>query len=161
MSALGNHSRITPFLWFDKNAEEAVDFYLSVFKNSRRLSELRNNSIDDPRMVPKGGILTVSFELDGLRFTALNGGPSHQFTDAISFVVRCDSQDEVDYYWSKLTAGGAEVACGWLKDKFGLSWQIVPARLPELIQHPKAMQAMMGMKKLVIAELEAAARSAD
>jgi predicted 3-demethylubiquinone-9 3-methyltransferase (glyoxalase superfamily) len=161
MSALGNHSRITPFLWFDKNAEEAVDFYLSVFKNSRRLGELRNNSIDDPRMVPKGGVLTVSFELDGLRFTALNGGPSHQFTDAISFVVRCDSQDEVDYYWSKLTAGGAEVACGWLKDKFGLSWQIVPARLPELIQHPKAMQAMMGMKKLVIAELEAAARSAD
>jgi predicted 3-demethylubiquinone-9 3-methyltransferase (glyoxalase superfamily) len=161
MSALGNHSRITPFLWFDKNAEEAVDFYLSVFKNSRRLSELRNNSIDDPRMVPKGGILTVSFELDGLRFTALNGGPAHQFTDAISFVVRCDSQDEVDYYWSKLTERGAEVACGWLRDKFGLSWQIVPARLPELIQHPKAMQAMMGMKKLVIAELEAAARSAD
>jgi predicted 3-demethylubiquinone-9 3-methyltransferase (glyoxalase superfamily) len=161
MSALGNHSRITPFLWFDKNAEEAVDFYLSVFKNSRRLSELRNNSIDDPRMVPKGGILTLSFELDGLRFTALNGGPAHQFTDAISFVVRCDSQDEVDYYWSKLTEGGAEVACGWLRDKFGLSWQIVPARLPELIQHPKAMQAMMGMKKLVIAELEAAARSAD
>ncbi len=161
MSALGNHSRITPFLWFDKNAEEAVDFYLSVFKNSRRLSELRNNSIDDPRMVPKGGILTVSFELAGLRFTALNGGPAHQFTDAISFVVRCDSQDEVDYYWSKLTERGAEVACGWLRDKFGLSWQIVPARLPELIQHPKAMQAMMGMKKLVIAELEAAARSAD
>ena len=161
MSTLENHSRITPFLWFDKNAEEAVDFYLSVFKNSRRLGELRNNSIDDPRMVPKGGVLTVSFELDGLRFTALNGGPAHQFTDAISFVVRCDSQDEVDYYWSKLTAGGAEVACGWLKDKFGLSWQIVPARLPELIQHPKAMQAMMGMKKLVIAELEAAARSAD
>ena len=161
MSALENHSRITPFLWFDKNAEEAVNFYLSIFPNSRRLSELRNNSIDDPRMVPKGAVLTVSFELDGLRFTALNGGPSHQFTDAISFVVRCDSQDEVDYYWSKLTAGGAEVACGWLKDKFGLSWQIVPARLPELIQHPKAMQAMMGMKKLVIAELEAAARSAD
>lgn len=161
MSALGNHSRITPFLWFDKNAEEAVDFYLSVFKNSRRLSELRNNSIDDPRMVPKGGILTVSFELDGLRFTALNGGPAHQFTDAISFVVRCDSQDEVDYYWSKLTERGAEVACGWLRDKFGLSWQIVPTRIMELIQHPKAMQAMMGMKKLVIAELEAAARSAD
>ena len=161
MSALEGSSRITPFLWFDSNAEEAVDFYLSIFKNSRRLSELRNNSIDDPRMVPKGKVLTVSFELDGLRFTALNGGPSHQFTDAISFVVRCDSQDEVDYYWSKLTAGGAEVACGWLKDKFGLSWQIVPARLPELIQHPKAMQAMMGMKKLVIAELEAAARSAD
>ena len=159
MSALEGSSRITPFLWFDSNAEEAVDFYLSIFKNSRRLSELRNNSIDDPRMVPKGKVLTVSFELDGLRFTALNGGPSHQFTDAISFVVRCDSQDEVDYYWSKLTAGGAEVACGWLKDKFGLSWQIVPARIMELIKHPKDMQAMMQMKKLVIVELEAAAQS--
>ena len=159
MTALENHSRITPFLWFDKNAEEAVDFYLSVFPNSRRLAEMRNNSIDDPRMVPKGGVLTVSFELDGQKFTALNGGPGHPFTDAISFFVRCDTQDEVDYYWSKLTAGGAEVACGWLKDKFGLSWQIVPARIMELIQHPKAMQAMMGMKKLVIADLEAAARS--
>ena len=159
MSALENHSRITPFLWFDKNAEEAVNFYLSIFPNSRRLSELRNNSIDDPRMVPKGAVLTVSFELDGLRFTALNGGPSHQFTDAISFVVRCDSQDEVDYYWSKLSAGGSESQCGWLKDKFGLSWQIVPTRIMELIKHPKAMQAMIGMKKLVIAELEVAAHS--
>ena len=156
MSDLQSHSRITPFLWFDKNAEEAVDFYLSVFKNSRRLSELRNNSIDDPRMVPKGGVLTLSFELDGQRFTALNGGPRHPFTDAISFVVRCDTQDEVDYYWSRLTEGGAEVACGWLKDKFGLSWQIVPSRIGELISHPKAMQAMMTMKKLDIAELERA-----
>jgi predicted 3-demethylubiquinone-9 3-methyltransferase (glyoxalase superfamily) len=159
MSALENNSRITPFLWFDNNAEEAVDFYLSIFKNSRRLSELRNNSIDDPRMVPKGSILTLSFELDGQKFTALNGGPAHKFTDAISFVVRCDSQDEIDYYWSKLTAGGMEVACGWLKDKFGLSWQIVPARIGELIQHPKAMQAMMGMKKLDIGELERASGS--
>jgi len=156
MSDLQSHSRITPFLWFDKNAEEAVDFYLSVFKNSRRLSELRNNSIDDPRMVPKGGVLTLSFELDGQRFTALNGGPDHPFTDAISFVVRCDDQAEVDYYWSKLTAGGTEVACGWLKDKFGLSWQIVPSRIGELISHPKAMEAMMKMKKLDIAELERA-----
>jgi predicted 3-demethylubiquinone-9 3-methyltransferase (glyoxalase superfamily) len=159
MSALEGSSRITPFLWFDKNAEEAVDFYLSIFKNSRRLSELRNNSIDDPRMVPKGGVLTVSFELDGLKFTALNGGPAHSFTDAISFVVRCDSQDDVDYYWSRLTAGGTEVACGWLKDKFGVSWQVVPSKIGELIQHPKAMQAMMGMKKLDIAELERAAKS--
>jgi predicted 3-demethylubiquinone-9 3-methyltransferase (glyoxalase superfamily) len=159
MSALENNSRITPFLWFDNNAEEAVDFYLSIFKNSRRLSELRNNSIDDPRMVPKGRILTLSFELDGQKFTALNGGPAHKFTDAISFVVRCDSQDDIDYYWSKLTAGGMEVACGWLKDKFGLSWQIVPARIGELIQHPKAMQAMMGMKKLDIGELERASGS--
>jgi predicted 3-demethylubiquinone-9 3-methyltransferase (glyoxalase superfamily) len=159
MSALDSSSRITPFLWFDKDAEAAVDFYLSIFPNSRRLSAMRNNSIDDPRMVPKGGVLTVSFELDGQRFTALNGGPGHPFTDAISFFVRCDTQEEVDYYWSKLTEGGAEVACGWLKDKFGLSWQIVPARIMELIQHPKAMQAMMQMKKLDIAELERAAKS--
>ena len=159
MSALATSSRITPFLWFDKNAEEAVDFYLGIFSNSRRIGELRNNSIDDPRMVPRGSVLTVTFELDGLRFTALNGGPSHSFTDAISFVVRCDSQDEVDYYWDKLSAGGTEVACGWLKDKFGVSWQVVPAKIGELIKSPKAMQAMMGMKKLIIAELEFAAQS--
>lgn len=159
MSTLENNSRITPFLWFDRNAEEAVDFYLSIFKNSRRISEFRNPAIADPRMVAKGEILTLAFELDGQKFTALNGGPQFKFTEAISFVVRCDSQDEVDFYWSKLTAGGTEVACGWLKDKFGLSWQIVPARLPELIRHPKAMQAMMGMKKLDIAELERAAQS--
>jgi len=159
MSALEDQPRITPFLWFDKNAEEAVDFYLSIFPNSCRLGELRNTSIDDPRMVPKGGVLTVSFELDGQRFTALNGGPGHPFTDATSFVVRCEDQAEIDYYWSRLTEGGAEVACGWLKDKYGLSWQIVPARIAELINHPKAMQAMMQMKKLVIAELGRAAAS--
>ena|ERR1035441_7466947 len=158
MSALEHNPRITPFLWFDSNAEDAVDFYLTVFKNSHRLGELRNNSIDDPRMVPKG-VLTLSFELDGQRFTALNGGPHFKFNESISFVVRCDSQDDVDYYWSKLSAGGSESQCGWLKDKFGLSWQIVPARIGELIKHPKAMQAMMGMKKLDIAELEHAAQS--
>jgi predicted 3-demethylubiquinone-9 3-methyltransferase (glyoxalase superfamily) len=156
MTDVKANSQITPFLWFDKNAEEAVDFYISIFKNSRRITELRNNSIDDPRMVAKGGILTLSFELDGQKFTALNGGPGHNFTDAISFVVACDSQDEIDYYWSKLTAGGTEVACGWLKDKFGLSWQIVPARIGKLIMNPSAMQAMMKMKKLDIAELERA-----
>jgi predicted 3-demethylubiquinone-9 3-methyltransferase (glyoxalase superfamily) len=145
-----------PFLWFDSNAEEAVDFYLSVFKNSRRLGELRNSG-DAPG--PKGGILTVAFELDGQRFTALNGGPAFHFTEAVSFVVRCDSQQEVDDYWSKLTAGGSESQCGWLKDKFGLSWQIVPARLPDLLRHPKAVQAMMKMKKLDIAELERAGQS--
>ena len=155
MSAFEQFPRITPFLWFDNNAEEAVDFYVSVFKNSRRLSEFRNPG-DAPGA--KGSILTMAFELDGLRFTALNGGPAHKFTEAISFVVRCDSQDEVDYYWERLTAGGSEIACGWLKDKFGLCWQIVPARLPELIRHPKAMQAMMQMKKLDIAELERAAQ---
>jgi predicted 3-demethylubiquinone-9 3-methyltransferase (glyoxalase superfamily) len=157
MSALQNFPRITPFLWFDGNAEEAVSFYLTVFKNSRRLSEFRRD-VDDPSG-SKGSILTVAFELDGQRFTALNGGPMFKFNEAISFVVRCDNQQEIDEYWSKLTAGGSEVQCGWLKDKFGLSWQIVPARLPELIKHPKAMEAMMQMKKLDIAELERAAQS--
>jgi predicted 3-demethylubiquinone-9 3-methyltransferase (glyoxalase superfamily) len=154
MSALQDFPRITPFLWFDANAEEAVDFYISVFKNARRLEELR--------MPGEGGakrkVLTIAFELDGQKFTALNGGPMFKFTEAISFVVRCDSQEEVDEYWSKLSAGGSESQCGWLKDKFGLSWQIVPRRLPDLIKHPKAMQAMLKMKKLDIAELERAAR---
>jgi predicted 3-demethylubiquinone-9 3-methyltransferase (glyoxalase superfamily) len=156
MSALQDFPRITPFLWFDSNAEEAVEFYLSVFKNSRRLDELP--TVDDS-LRPKGSILTIAFELDGQKFTALNGGPGFKFTEAISFVVRCDSQQEVDEYWAKLSAGGSEVQCGWLKDKFGLSWQIVPARLPDLIKHPKAMQAMLKMKKLNIAELERAAQS--
>jgi predicted 3-demethylubiquinone-9 3-methyltransferase (glyoxalase superfamily) len=156
MGALQNFPRISPFLWFDSNAEEAVDFYLSVFRNSRRLTELRTSN---DGAGPKGGVLTIAFELDGQKFTALNGGPMFKFTEAVSFVVRCDSQQEVDEYWSKLSAGGTEVQCGWLKDKFGLSWQIVPARLPELIKHPKAMQAMMQMKKLDIAELERAAQS--
>lgn len=157
MTSFVDAPRITPFLWFDNNAEEAVAFYLSIFKNSRKLSEFRS-PIETPSG-PKGMVLTISFELEGLRFTALNGGPAHKFTDAVSFVVRCDTQDEVDHYWSKLTAGGSEIACGWLKDKFGLSWQIVPARLLELLHHPKAMQAMMTMKKLDIAELERAAQS--
>jgi predicted 3-demethylubiquinone-9 3-methyltransferase (glyoxalase superfamily) len=156
LSGFKDFPRITPFLWFDSNAEEAVDFYLTVFKNSRRLSELRNTG-DAPG--PKGGILTIAFELDGQKFTALNGGPAHPLTDAISFVVRCDTQEEIDYYWSRLAAGGAEVACGWLRDKFGLSWQIVPARIGELVGNSNAMQAMMKMKKLDIAELERAARA--
>ncbi len=155
MNAFAEFPRITPFLWFDANAEEAVEFYVSIFPNSRRLSELRNPG-DAPG--PKGGILTIAFELDGQKFTALNGGPHHKFTDAISLVVRCDSQQEVDYYWSRLTAGGEEVQCGWLRDKFGLSWQITPGRLPELIQNPKAFKAMLGMKKIDLAELERAAQ---
>jgi predicted 3-demethylubiquinone-9 3-methyltransferase (glyoxalase superfamily) len=154
MSDEPSQPRITPFLWFDHNAEDAVDFYLSVFKNSRRVSELRNTA-DAP--VPKGSVLVVSFELDGQRFTALNGGPAFHFNESISFVVRCDSQEEVDYFWSKLTAdGGSESQCGWLRDKFGLSWQIVPTRLQQLLKNPKAMHAMMRMKKLDIAELERA-----
>jgi predicted 3-demethylubiquinone-9 3-methyltransferase (glyoxalase superfamily) len=153
MSVFQNFPRITPFLWFDSNAEEAVDFYLGVFKNSRRLDELHNTDEGG------GSVLTIAFELDGQKFTALNGGPLFKFTEAVSFVVRCDSQQEVDEYWSKLSAGGSESQCGWLKDKFGLSWQIVPARLPELVKRPKAMQAMLQMKKIDIAALERAAQS--
>lgn len=157
MSVLDQTPRITPFLWFDSNAEEAVAFYLSVFPRSRKLSEFRS-PIDTPSG-PKGNILTISFELDGLQFTALNGGPAHPFTDAISFVVRCETQQEIDHYWSQLTEGGSEIACGWLRDKFGLCWQIVPECMFELIRHPKAMQAMMKMKKFDIAELQRAAMS--
>jgi len=156
MSAFENFPRITPFLWFGSNAEEAVEFYLTVFKNSRRLDGLHNS---DESSGQKASILTISFELDGQTFTALNGGPMFKFTEAVSFVVRCDSQEEVDYYWEKLSAGGSDGQCGWLKDKFGLSWQIVPARLPDLIKNPKAMQAMLRMKKLDIAELERASQS--
>jgi predicted 3-demethylubiquinone-9 3-methyltransferase (glyoxalase superfamily) len=147
MSSLEEFPRITPFLWFDANAEEAVEFYLSVFKNSRRLDAVRN----------AGTILTIAFELDGQRFTALNGGPHFRFTEAISFVVRCETQQEMDEYWARLSEGGSEGRCGWLKDRFGLSWQIVPVQLPALIQHPKAMQALLGMKKIELAELEKAA----
>jgi predicted 3-demethylubiquinone-9 3-methyltransferase (glyoxalase superfamily) len=156
MSVFQNYPRITPFLWFDTNAEQAADFYVSIFKNSRRL-DLHHNTPATPN--PPSPVLTVNFELDGQKFTALNGGPLFKFNEATSFVVRCDTQAEVDYYWSALSAGGSESQCGWLKDKFGLSWQIVPATLPDLIKHPKAMQAMLKMHKLDIAELERAAKS--
>lgn len=155
MADFNGAHRISPFLWFNGNAEEAVDFYISVFKNSRKVSELRNNGAAPG---PKGGIITISFDLDGQRFTALNGGPTYVFNPAISFVIRCDSQDEVDYYWERLTSGGTEIQCGWLTDKFGISWQVVPSKLPELIKHPRAMQAMMNMKKIDLASLERAAR---
>jgi predicted 3-demethylubiquinone-9 3-methyltransferase (glyoxalase superfamily) len=155
MSLLATYPRITPFLWFNNDAEEAVNLYLSIFKNSKLLEVLRHPSTGDA----PGSILTIAFELDGQKFTALNGGPVFQFTEAISLVVRCDSQEEVDDYWAKLTAGGKEGQCGWLKDKFGLSWQIVPAQLPDLIRKPAAMQAMMTMKKLDIRILERAAQS--
>ena len=118
MNAFQGFPRVTPFLWFDSNAEEAVEFYLTVFKNSRRF-DVVHNTPGTPN--PPAEILTIAFELDGQRFTALNGGPIFKFTEAVSFVVRCDSQEEVDYYWSKLTPGGSESQCGWLKDKFGLS----------------------------------------
>jgi predicted 3-demethylubiquinone-9 3-methyltransferase (glyoxalase superfamily) len=154
MDQFESYRRITPFLWFDSNAEEAVEFYLGIFKNSRRLGQM---IAPDGGPAPSGAILTITFELDGQKFTALNGGPTFQFTEAISFVVRCDSQEEVDYYWSELSAGGRENQCCWLKDKFGVSWQIVPVRLPELIKNPKAMKAMLQMTKPDIATLERAA----
>jgi predicted 3-demethylubiquinone-9 3-methyltransferase (glyoxalase superfamily) len=155
MSTFEQYPRISPFLWFDNNAEEAVKFYLSVFKNSRRLDEEQNTG-NNP--APKK-VLTVAFELEGQKFTALNGGPMFKFTEAISFVIRCESQAEVDEYWAKLSAGGSEGQCGWLKDRFGLSWQIVPAVLPDLLKKPGAMQAMLKMKKLDIAELERAGQA--
>jgi predicted 3-demethylubiquinone-9 3-methyltransferase (glyoxalase superfamily) len=153
---MSDSPRITPFLWFDSNAEQAVEFYLSIFKNSRRISELRNPG---PAPDAPGSILTLSFELDGVPFTALNGGPAHKFNDAVSFVVRCESQAEIDYYWERLTEGGTEVACGWLRDRFGLSWQVTPANIAELVSNRKAMEAMMTMKKLDIAALEQAGKS--
>jgi predicted 3-demethylubiquinone-9 3-methyltransferase (glyoxalase superfamily) len=152
MAALEGFPRITPFLWFDSNAEEAVEFYLTVFKNSRRLDQVHKTENNAPK--PK--VMAIPFELDGQPFTALNGGPMFKFNEAVSFVVRCDSQQEVDEYWAKLSAGGSEGRCGWLKDKFGLSWQVVPARMSDLLKTPKAMEAMMRMKKLDIAELERA-----
>jgi predicted 3-demethylubiquinone-9 3-methyltransferase (glyoxalase superfamily) len=154
MSMIPSNTRITPFLWFDGNAEEAVNFYCSVFKNSRRFDKM-NSAVDTS--VPKGKVITISFELDGQAFVALNGGPNFKFNEAVSFMIRCENQEEIDYYWSKLTAeGGQEIQCGWLKDKFGLAWQVVPAQIAELVSTPKGMEAMMKMKKLVIAELEKA-----
>ena len=159
MATLGQ--KITPCLWFDTQAEEAAKFYISVFKNGRIKHVSRYGKAGkEVHGKEAGSVMVVAFEIDGQSFTALNGGPNFKFTEAVSFVVRCDSQKEVDYYWSKLTAeGGSESQCGWLKDKFGLSWQIVPARLPDLLKHPKAVQAMLQMKKLDIAELERAAQS--
>jgi predicted 3-demethylubiquinone-9 3-methyltransferase (glyoxalase superfamily) len=146
--------KITPFLWFDNNAEEAVALYLSVFPNSRRTNELRSG---DAGPGPKGSIVTISFELDGQPFTALNGGPDRPFNDSISFFVHCKDQAEIDSYWSKLLdGGGAEIACGWLKDRFGVRWQIVPENIMTLVGNPGGMRAMMTMKKLDIAALEAA-----
>jgi len=161
MNEFANFPRISTFLWFDNNADEAVDFYCSIFKNSRRLNELRNIG-NTPG--PEGDILTIAFELDGQKFTALNGGPSHKFTEAISLVISCDSQEEVDHYWEKLTAnGGEESQCGWLKDKYGLSWQVTPRVLIQLIQNPdkekanRVFQAMLTMKKIEIPKLMEAA----
>jgi predicted 3-demethylubiquinone-9 3-methyltransferase (glyoxalase superfamily) len=151
---------LTPCLWFDTEGEEAATFYTSVFPNSRILHVARYGEAG-PR--PAGTVMTVSFELDGQKFLALNGGPEFTFSEAISFQVHCESQEEIDAYWSKLSEGGEEGPCGWLKDRFGLSWQIVPTRLEELLGDPdperaqRAMKAMLAMRKIEIAELERAA----
>lgn len=150
--------KITPFLWFDTQAEEAANFYCSIFPNSR-IGKVTRYGKAGPG--PDGSVLTIVFFLDGQEFTALNAGPTFKFTEAISFVVPCRTQDEIDNYWSKLTAnGGQESQCGWLKDKFGLSWQIVPANLAELMSDPdpqksnRVMQALLKMKKLDIVTLQ-------
>jgi predicted 3-demethylubiquinone-9 3-methyltransferase (glyoxalase superfamily) len=151
--------KITPFLWFDHQAEEAATFYTSVFKNSKIETVTRYG---DAGPGLKGSVMTIAFELDGQKFVALNGGPHYQFTPAISFVVNCEEQEEVDYYWEKLTAGGQEIQCGWLVDKYGVSWQIVPKALVEMLtdkdpaRSRRVMKAMFQMKKIDIAGLKSA-----
>jgi predicted 3-demethylubiquinone-9 3-methyltransferase (glyoxalase superfamily) len=152
--------KITTFLWFDNNAEEAVNFYVSIFKNSKILNTTRYGEIGPG---PKGTVMTIAFQLDGQEFTALNGGPQFKFTEAVSLVVHCDTQDEVDYFWEKLSEGGEKIECGWLKDKFGLAWQITPDVLLDLLEQSdeeksqRVMKAMMQMKKLDIEGLKQAA----
>jgi predicted 3-demethylubiquinone-9 3-methyltransferase (glyoxalase superfamily) len=147
-------NKITPFLWFDSNAEEAAEFYLTIIPGSRKIDELR---VTEAGPGPEGSLLVIDLELNGQQVTFLNGGPAHQLTEAFSFTVRCETQEEIDSYWFKLGDGGKELGCGWMKDKFGLCWQIVPSNLPELLRHPEAMRAMMGMMKMDIAALEQAA----
>ena len=148
--------KITPFLWFDHQAEEAMNFYVAVFNNSRAGDVTRYG---DAGPGPKGSVMTASFELEGQQFTALNGGPRVKFTEAVSFVVSCETQEEVDELWERLAEGGETQQCGWLKDRFGLSWQIVPVALMELISDPdpersrRVMEAMLQMTKLDIAQL--------
>ncbi len=155
--------KITPFLWFDTQAEEAMNFYVSIFKNSKILTV---NRYGDAGPGPKGSVMTASFLLDGQEFVALNGGPVNKFTPAISFVVYCETQQEVDELWEKLSAGGREDRCAWLQDKFGVSWQIVPRILVQLLSDPdpvksgKVMQAMLQMKKIDIAVLKQAREQA-
>lgn len=152
--------KITPFLWFNDNAEQAMEFYLSVFENSKKLNV---NYYGAGAPGPEGSVMIAAFELEGQQFLALNGGPLFRFTEAISFAVNCDTQDEIDELWEKLSAGGEPGQCGWLKDQFGLSWQVVPSILPELMSDPdpavpgRVMQELMQMTKLDIARLQQAA----
>ncbi len=151
--------KITPFLWFDTQAEEAAKFYVSIFKNSRIVTTTRYGEAGPG---PKGSVMTVVFELEGQQFIALNGGPQFKFTEAISFSVNCNTQKEVDEFWEKLSKGGEEGPCGWLKDKYGLSWQINPTILGDLLRDPdprkskRVMEAMLKMKKIDIKTLQQA-----
>jgi predicted 3-demethylubiquinone-9 3-methyltransferase (glyoxalase superfamily) len=147
-------NKITPFLWFDKNAEEAANHYLSVFPNAKKLSELRAPT-DNPSTA-KGAVITIALEIEGQQVTFLNGGPSAKLSEAFSFVISCKDQAEIDSYWEKI--GGTPMACGWIRDPFGVCWQICPENIGKLVSHPKAFQAMMQMVKLDIAALEAAAK---
>ncbi len=153
--------KISPFLWFNDNAEEAVNLYTSLFKNSKIGTVARYGK---GSMGPEGTVMTISFTLEGQEYTALNGGPMFTFTEAISFVVNCETQEEVDEYWEKLSEAGEKSRCGWLKDKFGLSWQIVPTALFRLMadkdpaKKGKVMEALMKMDKLIIKDLEDAAK---
>ncbi|MEO6721690.1 MAG: VOC family protein [Ferruginibacter sp.] len=157
--------KITSNLWFDTQAEEAANYYIGIFKNSRILrTSYYGNEGQEIHKMPEGTVMTVEFELEGQKFTGLNGGPIFKFSEAISFIVNCDTQEEVDYYWEKLKQGGDEKdqVCGWLKDKFGLSWQIVPTVLADMLTDPnqekanRAMRAMLQMKKLDLKVLEKA-----
>jgi predicted 3-demethylubiquinone-9 3-methyltransferase (glyoxalase superfamily) len=154
--------KITPFLWFDNQAEEAMLFYTGIFKDARQ-GEVRRFAADTPSG-KAGAAMSASFTLNGQDFIALNGGPYFEFTPAISFFIDCEDQEEVDYYWARLSEGGEPSRCGWLKDRFGVSWQVVPKRLGELLQNPdqakagRAMQAMLNMVKIDIAALEQAAQ---
>lgn len=158
--------KITPFFWFDKNAEEAVNFYVSVFKNSKITATTRYDAAGAKASgMPEGLVMTIGFELEGEPFVAINGGPATKMQGwAISFVINCETQEEVDHYWEKLSDGGMQMDCGWVTDKFGLVWQVTPTILPKLLSDPdkakaeRAMKAMLTMKKLDIAALEKAAR---
>jgi predicted 3-demethylubiquinone-9 3-methyltransferase (glyoxalase superfamily) len=156
---MNNTQKITPYLWFDDQAEEAANFYTSIFKDSK-IEEVTRYGKAGPR--PEGMAMTVSFKLQGQEFVALNGGPEFKFNEAISFLVSCDSQEEVDYFWNNLSEGGEEGPCGWLKDKYGVSWQIIPTALPELLSNPdpeksqRVMAAMLQMSKIDIEGLRQA-----
>jgi len=155
-----NAKTITPCLWFDTQAEEAANFYVSVFKNSKIGNISRYGKAgQDVHKKKEGSVMTVEFEINGQKFTALNGGPNFKFTEALSFQVFCDTQDEIDYFWNKLSSGGQEGPCGWLKDKYGLSWQVVPSVIPKMMTDPdatksaRAMNAFMQMKKFDLDKL--------